>query len=188
MRRWLLVIGGILLFCVVAGAVGAKYAVNRVQNELSAPLVHLIALSVEDSTTRAIESQTESSEELRLSPDDFDINTVVGPAGESGFEMTTGGDESTVLVYGATSRIDESGVTVALADMEYHGIPSVRDGRVEFEDSTITRGITGWILDPEAIEQGFETGLNDALAASDLVPIAIVLGNDQMTIEVATAS
>lgn len=188
MPRWLAIIVGLLVVCVIVGVIGGRYVVDRVQNEVSEPVIASIAQSVEASVTQSIKAENPISGEIHLSQSRFDINTIIGPAGESGFEVTTSGTESEVIIYGARTQINQGGIAVALADIEYHALPVVRDGRIEFEDSSTDRGVTGWLLDPETIEEGFETGLNDALWANDLVPVTVELSYGQLTIRVETVS
>ena len=188
MGRWVLIIISVLAGCVVVAVLGGKMLLGRVKDELSEPIIASIATSVEASVSQAIRTQTSMPEELRLTQLDLDINTVVAPAGESGFEVTTNGDESTVLLYGATTAIEESGITVTLVDLEYHAIPHVQNDRVEFESSGSDGGITGWMLDVEGFEEGFETGINNALAAHDLTPVGIELSYGQMAIAVSPES
>jgi hypothetical protein len=182
MPRWLTGFLIALLVCVVAGVVGGRMLVRRVQSELSEPVEIAIAESVESSVLQAIQTQGPEPAELRISQLDLDINTATGPAGESGFEVTTFGDQDLVVIYGATTTIDDSGISILLADMEFHAVPVVEEDHFELTGLSTEKGISGWIISPDAFEAGLESGINDALAASGLTPESITLDHGQMTI------
>jgi hypothetical protein len=182
MPRWLAVILVSLLVCIVGIVFGGRMLLGRVQDELSEPVERSIAESVEAAVLQAIRGQDASSGAVRISQFDLDINTVIGPAGESGFEVTAGSGQDQVTIYGATTTIDDLGIAVDMADIAFQAMPVVEDGRVEFEQIDFEKGVSGWILPAGAFESGFETGINDALKQSRLTPVSLSLDDGEMTI------
>jgi hypothetical protein len=178
MPRWLTIILIALLFCVVAGVVGGRMLLRRVQSELSEPIEIAIADSVEQSVSQAIQTQLLANGELALSAADLDVNTHESFAGEAGFEVT-GND---AVIYGAITSIRDNALSVTLVDMEFSAVPAVENGRIELEESTFDKGVLGFVLSGDAFEQGLEAGINDALAGSGLTPVEVRLNAGGMTI------
>lgn len=178
MPRWLTGILIALLFCVVAGVVGGRMLVRRVQSELSEPIGIAIAESVEASVSQAIRSQVSSSGELVLSAADLDVNNFESFGGDAGFEVS-GND---AVIYGAMTSIRKDGLAVTLIDMEFIAVPTVENGRIELEETVFEKGLLGFMLSGDAFEHGLESGINDALAGSGLTPVGVQLNAGLMTI------
>jgi hypothetical protein len=182
MPRWLAVLIGVMLFCVVTTVGGGYVLVRWAEGEMSEPVERSISDSVETAVLGSIRSQDPGTNTVRVSQFDLDINTEIGPPGESGFEVIAMTGEDLVTIYGASTIIDRSGIEVVLADVEYHALPVVENGRVELELIGFEKGLVGWIFPSETFDNGFEMGINSALAKAGLKPVEIELATGHMTI------
>ncbi len=185
MSRWVWILLGTLLICVVLGVGGGLAGLRYLRNEMSEPIESSIAESVEAAVVESISRQQSISpaDSIVISDSDLNINTEVGYFGESGFEVYVGQGEDNVMIYGALTEIDSTGVHVLLADAEYWASPVVRDGKIEFDDRKYVKGATGWMIPAATFESGFESGINDAFHQHQLVPVTVTLESGQMVIE-----
>lgn len=182
MPRWLVVLLSVLLFCAVAIAAGGWFAFRWTKGEFSSAIENTIAETTEASVLATIQAQDRSPVDLQISQRELDINTVEGPEGTSGFDISVSGESDRAVIYGATTTIDGSGITVRLADTTYVAVPVASAGRIELTDRRFDKGVSGWIISAEAIETGLERGINDAFAGARLKPVSVSLGLGLMKI------
>lgn len=165
MPKWLIVILGILLTCVVIGGVAAWWIANNVDNFLSKPIEQEIARSVEDSVSQAISAQSGNSGEVRLTSADIDINSPGCPPDEVSFEVMN--DDARIC--GGTTDLNNGRIEITLLDTVYSAVPDVKGSEIVMVDSTFDKSILGFAINREAFEEGIEAGMNNAFASAGLI-------------------
>jgi hypothetical protein len=182
MARW--IVGctvSLLLLCISAGAISYFVAVPRVQHHLGDSLTTAMSRELTTSVFEGIETNGITNGRVVIHPSDLDVNTEDRP-GEAGFEVTDDGS----IVYGGEMAIDESGITLSFMNATYSGSPVIEDGGLVLTAVQSTSGAFDLFYDDDAFEATVEQGINDALAARNLIPVAVTLAPGAMWIEVRT--
>ncbi len=167
-----------VLLCAGGGLYGYFRIWPRVPAAISAETENQIADSVQSAVSQRIAASGRNPNQIVLYAQDFDFNDYVDGTGESGFEYTNGD----VTIYNSVVTIDASGIDIYLGDMHVHAGVDVIDGRIELVDPRTDRGLTGFLAEPDAIVNGIERGMNDALAMAGKPPHQVTMNSGYLTI------
>jgi hypothetical protein len=175
MGRWvLIIIGGSLALCLGCVVIGVFVVRPRAQSAVASAMADAIATSAAGS----ISTSALATGELVLTADDLDVNNAISYSGSCGISVTN----QETAIYGITTEITPAGIFVGCEGGNYSAVPVVKDGRVEITEIEVSTGVLKVFLSKNNFEKGMEEGINRALAANKLTPIAITLDDGAMTI------
>jgi hypothetical protein len=177
MRGWMVgCLVAPLTLCVVCVSLGYFVALPWARTSVSKQMANAVATSVAGS----IDAGAAASGKVVIAEDDLNVNNEHS-SGECGANVSTSG----TTIHGVVTRITPAGITLACAwapEVAYTAVPVVEAGRVELTDIKPSSGTLGFIFTERNVEQGLERGINRALEAKDLKPIALTLRDGSMTI------
>jgi hypothetical protein len=186
MRRVVIGIMVVLLVgCVALVGVGVLFggpllrkAVERGQDNV----IQVMQDSLYQSSSEAIAGAGTTPVTVRIRDRDLTVNNTA-VAGEAGWETGTSG----TVVYGFDVWFTPEGVHLGVGhEAMYSGVPTIRDGRLELLDvRALDVPSFMSLMSADDFEQVIEQGLNEALAAHDLVPTDVTLGDGQMIVNVS---
>jgi hypothetical protein len=149
-----------VLLCAGGGLYGYFRLWPHIPETVSAATEHQISTSVQSAVSMRIAATGHDPQQVVLYAQDFDFNDYVDGSGESGLDYSDG----EVTIYNSVVTIDGSGIDISLADMHIHAEVAIIDGRFELLDPQVDNGLSAFFLKPEAIVNGIEQGVNEALA------------------------
>lgn len=167
-----------VLLCVGGGLYGYFRIWPRVPAAISAETENQIADSVQSAVSQRIAAAGRNPNQIVIYAQDFDFNDYVDGTDESGFDYANGD----VTIYNSVVTIDANGIDVYLADMHLHAGMEVIDGRIELVDPRTDRGLTGFLAKPDAIVDGIERGMNEALAMAEKPVHRVTMNSGYLTI------
>lgn len=184
MRGWVL---GCLVVPMVlcVGCVGVGYFAGLPQ--LQNAVADEVADTLEGKIVRSMSSSEVSRGRIELTEAELDINNDIF-SNDVGINVTNNGTE----ISGFVTQITADEIRVVAGDPDdpdettYTAIPTVVGGRIEL--AAVDAGPGRWniitfFLPEDAFEEGFEDGINRALAARGLRAVDVTLANGEMTIE-----
>jgi hypothetical protein len=175
MRGW--VVGCLvapLTLCVVCAGGGYFAALPWARSNVSKQIANTVATSVASS----IEESGLVSGKFVITEEDLNVNGEQS-FGDCGVNITN----SDTAIYGVVTQITPGGITLACAwepGVAYTAVPVVEADRVELTVEA-SSGTLGFLFTKRNVEQGLEGGINRALDAKGLRPIALTLHDGSMT-------
>jgi hypothetical protein len=174
MPRWILgIISGCLVLCVGCGALFLMF-LRHEQTVVAQAMANVIATQVADN----IGSRALRTGQIVLTEEDLDVNTAISLDGSCGVNVINSDAE----IYGVTTEITTAEIAFSCVDARYSAVPVVQDGRVELTEIQGPSGVMRFVFSKDKLKQGFEKGINDALAANGVKPTGITLQSGSVTI------
>lgn len=167
-----------VLICSAAGIYGYLRVWPRIPGIFSGALESEISSEIEASIGPRVSAMGSTSGQLLISEQDLDFNTLVDDSGDSGVDVTNG--EATI--YNSVLTVGPNGIDVSLAGVQLHAVPAITHGQFDLIELESTGGLAGKLIDPHAIEQGIESGINAALAQAPQKPQSVVTSEGYLTI------
>ncbi|HYJ13466.1 MAG TPA: hypothetical protein VEW66_07740 [Thermomicrobiales bacterium] len=186
MRRVVIGIMVVLLVgCVALVGVGVLFGVPLLKKLVESGQDNVIQVmqdSLYQSSSEAIAGAGNTPGTVRMRDRDLTVNNTA-VAGEAGWETGTSG----TVVYGFEVWFTPEGVHLGIGnEAMYSGVPTILDERLELLDVR-TMDVPAFmsLMSADDFEEVIEGGLNEALAAHDLLPTNLTLGDGEMIVNVS---
>ncbi len=168
MPRILMITAGVLLvLCIGCVAVGYFVAIPRVKNSVEEGVDQAVSTYVVPQIANI--SGTPEAGIYTLTDEEINSRIQSGNADLSDLRFV-------ITPAGLELRFGEQGQDVA-----YTAQVSAVDGKIEIQGANLD-GVPSWIIPTGAISNGFESGINDYLAANDLIVSSVTLQDGSMTL------
>ncbi len=175
----------VFLLCTGAGLVGYYRVLPWFREGMNDAIEAEVAYRVEQSMGNALAMHTQNPCAVRLSGPNLNISTYTNPSGDRSIDVFN--DDATIV--NAEVVVTTDGIEIYAADMQFRGVPEVRNGVFELEDVKLDRSVASLLFEGSALESGFERGVNAGLQRAQLVPTSVQLEDGSMIIgcEAATS-
>ncbi len=168
MPRILMITAGVLLvLCIGCVAVGYFVAIPRVKESVEEGVDQAVSTYVVPQMANI--SGTPEAGVYTLTDEEINNRIQSGNADLSDLRFV-------ITPAGLELRFGEQGQDVA-----YSAQVSAVDGKIEIQGANLD-GVPSWIIPTGAISNGVESGINDYLAANDLIVSSVTLQDGSMTL------
>ena len=168
----------VFLLCSAGGLWGYYRLLPRWREGSSEAIESEIAYQVQRSMENALVLHNRIPCSVQLEGHDLDVSSYTDTSGERGVEIFNGD----AAILNGEVIVSESGLDIYVGDLRVHAVPVVRDGVFSLEESELDQSLSWLLFDGDAVEAGFERGLNAGLQSAQIVPASVDVADGVMTI------